>query len=171
MNIGIAKRSASFVLSLLALVATAVSADESGAGPGLDGCLAAALKERPGFVHAWKEMQGSEERYQVSIVNSKGKIADTLCIASAPGNFKFDDRIGTRRYETYARIAVPEESARRTVPLVFVGPVRVWQMEIDLNWMGKPAYEYHMVLPSGREVVAQVDAVTGVLIHAELLPE
>jgi hypothetical protein len=171
MNTSIARCSASLVLSLLALAVTAVSADESGAGAGLDGCLAAALKERPGFVHGWKELQASEERYQISIVNSKGKIADTVCVASAPGNFKFDDRIGMRRYESYARIAVPEESARRTAPLVFVGPVRVWQMEIDLDWLGRPAYEYHMVLPSGREVVAQIDAVTGVLMHAELLAE
>jgi len=152
------------------LAGTAVSADESGAGAGLDGCLAAALKERPGFVHGWKELQASEERYQISIVNSKGKIADTVCVASAPGNFKFEDRLGMRRYDSYARVNVAETMARATAPLVFVGPVKIVQMEIDLDWKGKAAYEYHMILPTGREAVAQIDTTSGVLMHAEVLP-
>jgi hypothetical protein len=158
------------VAGLLALAATAVWAEESTTGPGLDACLKAALEQRPGFVHGWKDMStGSDERYQISIINAGGKIADTICEASAPGNFKFEDRLGIRRYDAYARVNVPETSARATAPLVFVGPVKIVQMEIDLNWKGQAAYEYHMILPTGREVIAQVDTTSGMLIHAEVM--
>ena len=159
----------SLAAGVLALAAVAAQAADSGAGPGLDGCLQAALKERPGFVHGWKDVSTeSDERYVVSVINHDGKIADALCEAKAPGNFRFDDKLGLRRYDTYSRIAVQETNARGTAPVIFVGPVKIVQMEIDLDWKGHAAYEYHMILPSGREVVAQVDSTTGYLIHAEL---
>ena len=157
--------------SVLASAATAVGADEGLVGPGLEPCLQAALQQRPGFVHGWQDVStGSDERYKISIVNSAGKIADTMCEASAPGNFKFEDRLGMRRYDSYARVSVGETMARATAPLVFVGPVKIVQMEIDLDWKGKAAYEYHMILPTGREAVAQIDTTSGMLMHAEVLP-
>jgi len=156
---------------LFALAAIGVRAEESVVGPGLDPCLQAALQQRPGFVHGWKDVStGTDERYKVSIINADGKIADAICEASAPGNFKFEDRIGMRRYDAYSRVNIPEASARATAPLIFVGPVKVVQMEIDLDWKGKAAYEYHMILPTGREVIARVDTTSGMLINAEVLP-
>jgi hypothetical protein len=80
MNTSIARRSASLVLSFLAL-RPAVSADESGAGAGSTDAWQPALKERPGSSTV-EGTAASEERYQISIVNSKGKIAD-VCVASA----------------------------------------------------------------------------------------
>jgi hypothetical protein len=156
---------------LIGLCATAAVAQDDGFGPGLDTCLAAVLKERPGVVHGWKVLKGGDqESYRVSVIDTEGKIADTTCVASSPSNFHFKERFGVRRYESYGRIAVPEQSARATAPQIFVGPVRIWQMAIDLDIRGRPAFEYHLTLPNGREVVAQVDAITGALIAAELLP-
>jgi hypothetical protein len=155
---------------VLALAAMGVRAEDTLVGPGLDPCLQAALQQRPGFVHGWEDVSaGSDERYKISIINSAGKIADTLCEASAPGNFKFEDRLGMRRYDSYARVNVLEKIARETAPLVFVGPVRIVQMEIDLDWKGKAAYEYHMILPTGREAVARIDTTSGMLMQAEVL--
>jgi hypothetical protein len=156
---------------LLALAATAARADEATVGPGLEPCLQAALQQRPGFVHGWKDIsEGSDERYKIAIINPAGKIADAICEASAPGNFKFEDRLGMRRYDSYARVNVGEAMARATAPLIFVGPVRIVQMEIDLDWKGKAAYEYHMILPTGREAVARIDTTSDMLMQAEVLP-
>jgi hypothetical protein len=74
-----------------------------------------------------------------------------------------------RRYDSYARVNVSEKIARETAPLVFVGPVKIVQMEIDLDWKGKAAYEYHMILPTGREAVARIDTTSGMLMNAEVL--
>jgi|SRR5689334_911839 len=160
------------MVSCLVFGAAEAAADAGTVAPGLEACLAAALKERPGFVHAWKEVSGgSQSQYAVSIVNGEGKIADATCSTSKPENFKFEERIGIRRVESYSRIKVPELSARGTAPQLFAGPVKVVRMEIDFDWRGRPAYEYRLVLPTGREAVAQVDTVSGMLLHAEILPE
>ena len=66
--------------------------------------------------------------------------------------------------------ASPCQRSRAGRPHWFRGASQIWQMEIDLDWLGRPAFEYHMVLPSGREVRAN-RCCAGVLMHAELLAE
>lgn len=152
--------------------AGAARADAGSTGEGLDACLAAALKERPGVLQGWKDVStANDARYVISIVSNEGKLGDAPCSASAPGNLQFEERIGIRRLDSYSRIKVPEVSARSTAPQLFNGPVKVVKMEIDFNWKGQPAYEYRLILPTGREAVAQVDTASGELLHAEVLSQ
>lgn len=151
----------------VSIAAGAAYADAGTVGEGLDACLAAAMKERPGFLHGWKDVSGGS--YVISIVNAEGKIADAVCNSAAPSNFQFKDRFGLRMTGTYERITVPEVSARSTAPQLFAGPVRIVEMSVDFKLSGQPAYEYRLVLPNGREAMAQVDTLSGILLHAEVL--
>jgi hypothetical protein len=68
----------------------------------------------------------------------------------------------------YERATLPEEKARVTAPVIFVGPVRFLGMEMSVGFTGRPQYKYQMFLPSGHKATVEVDAVVGRLNKAEV---
>ena len=144
----------------------ALAADEIAPLPGLDECVAAALKQRPGVLWGWKEL--GTGYYKISVITSDGKIGDADCSSSNMTDLRFETRFGLRRFEPYERIQTTEAAARPIAALIFAGRVRITGMEIDTDFEGNLRYEYSLVLQSGHKVKAQVSTVTGLLKHAEV---
>jgi hypothetical protein len=150
-------------------VAAVAIADPWDPGQALDTCLQAALKEREGVLTGWRQSGGGEQPpYAVSILNKDGKIAEAFCDPARPSNLQFKDKGGLYRYDMYLRGTLPEVEARASAPKIFVGPVRLFDMEYSVTVTGKPYFRYQMFLPSGHKATVEIDAVLGRLNRAEV---
>jgi hypothetical protein len=153
----------------LATGTAAPAAEPWDPGEALDTCLAAAIKERPGIVTAWRQVGGgAQPPYAVSVLNQEGKIAEATCDPGNPVNLQFSDKGGLLRYDMYQRATLPEAKARVSAPEIFAGPVRFLGMELSVGITGKPYYKYQMYLPTSHKATVEIDAVVGRLLKAEV---
>ena len=147
----------------------AVAADTTEPGGPLDICIAAVINEHPGIVTAWRQAGGGPQPpYAITVLDKDGKMGETTCDPSKPMNFEFKSKTGLYRYSMYERATLPEEKARASAPVIFVGPVRFLGMELSVGFTGKPQYKYQMFLPSGHKATVEVDAVVGRLNKAQV---
>lgn len=147
----------------------AVAADPAEPGGPLDACIAAVMKEHPGIVTAWRQAGGGPQPpFAITVLDKEGKMGETNCDPASPTNFEFKSKSGLYRYNMYERATLPEERAREAAPVIFVGPVRIFGMELSVGFTGRPQYKYQMFLPSGHKAMVEMDAVVGRLNKAEV---
>ena len=147
-------------LGLVAAFAVAnARADESTAE--IDRCLSAALAARPGIVTAWRELDGEGKGYNVRVLGTDGRVAETDCRPGETALPEFQLRPGLYRIAMYERATTPEPAARDLAPEIFKGPVRFVSMELSVSLKGTPYYTYTLVLPGQQKATVEVDAATG----------
>ncbi|MEK6210219.1 MAG: hypothetical protein AABM64_07585 [Pseudomonadota bacterium] len=147
----------------------AVAADTTQPGGPLDICIAAVINEHPGIVTGWRQAGGGlQPPYAITVLDKEGKMGETTCDPAKPMNFEFKSKSGLYRYNMYERATLPEEKAREAAPLIFVGPVKFFGMELSVGFTGRPQYTYQMFLPSGHKATVEMDAVVGRLNKAEV---
>ncbi|MEO8040895.1 MAG: hypothetical protein ABI794_19160 [Betaproteobacteria bacterium] len=152
---------------LAGLACASARADETTAE--IDRCLSAALAARPGIVTAWREIDGEGNGYNVRVLGTDGRIAETDCRPGETALGEFQLRAGLYRIAMYQRAQTPESAARELAPEIFAGPVRVVSMELSVSLKGTPYYTYALVLPGQQKATVEVDAATGKPVTAKVV--
>jgi hypothetical protein len=144
-----------------------VAADTSELGRPSDSCIAAALEARPGILTGWQRTGGGPQPLLlITVLDKANKMAEATCDPANLKAFEFKNKVGLYRYEMYERATLPEEKARAAAPLIFVGPISFYSMQLSVGLNGKPVYTYKISLPGGYRATVDIDAVDGHLNKA-----
>ncbi len=139
---------------LATLTSTTVAADF-----GLEGCIAAALKQKPGDILKSEKMSVSgKPLFELEIEGADGSEWEFIC--DAQGNIiETEQEVGSAEDAAFkSKMKVSEKEAAATALKAQPGVIKEVEYEIE---NGIPSYEFDIVDDKGVETEVEVDAITG----------
>lgn len=127
---------------------------------GLEKCMKAALKAKPGTVVKveLKKEEGEGYNYEFDIESADGKAWDVECAAKSGKVVEIEEEVG-KDHAKFAGAKV-NEAAAREIALKKV-PGEIVEVEYEIEADGKGSYEFDIKTADGKEVKLEVDTESG----------
>jgi uncharacterized membrane protein YkoI len=155
-------------LALAAAGGAAHAADFPKTKVGLEACMAAATKAKPGtVVKVEMKMERKVPTYEFDIESADGTAWDVECDGNTGKITEIEEEVKDASDPKFApKVKVTLEEARKIVTDKYPGEITEIEFEIEPD--GAASYEIDVKLPDGNERKVEVDATSGKIVEDNL---
>lgn len=134
---------------------------------GMETCMQAALKSKPGsVVQLEMKMEKGTPTYEFEIVGEDGKNWDVECNGNSGKVTEVEQNVGSADHELFkAKAKISEDEAKKIALKAHPGTIEE-ATDFEIEPDGKASYEFDIQTEDGKEMKVEVDATSGKIVEA-----